>query len=54
MNDCFYEKKDWRQCKQEVSHCDPTHPRITAGSADARLMKVTARELQAVLEETAQ
>lgn len=19
MNDCYFEKKDWRQCKQEVS-----------------------------------
>ena len=22
MNDCFFEKKDWRECKQEVRFSD--------------------------------
>ncbi|KAK8069799.1 hypothetical protein PG994_006415 [Apiospora phragmitis] len=26
MTDCYYDKKDWRQCKKEVSPVVPTHP----------------------------
>jgi hypothetical protein len=22
MNDCYFTKKDWRQCKDEVSHAE--------------------------------
>lgn len=26
LNDCFYEKKDWRACKDEVSRMAPPMP----------------------------
>ncbi|OAF57973.2 hypothetical protein VC83_05404 [Pseudogymnoascus destructans] len=66
MNDCFYEKKDWRQCKEEV--CKPqilpfqiskrfrTRVTGTLQLSSAWLIDTLfkARQLQALLEETEQ
>jgi len=31
MNDCYFEKKDWRECKQEVRFSDLILENITCG-----------------------